>query len=117
VRSAAAVRGRGAGRAQAGAAAAKVGARVSPGSLRKPETILCFCLKIPKIVLHGIYNSSHLIIGKYSNNSNNATKVCTWALGAPSGRGPLATSRPSPCIVHAHHNNFSPEIIIQFPSL
>jgi hypothetical protein len=59
------------------AAAARLEARVSPGSLRKPETILCFCLKILKIVLHGIYNSSHLIIEKYSNNSNNATKGCT----------------------------------------
>jgi hypothetical protein len=87
------------------AAAARVEARVSPGSLRKPETILCFCLKIPKIVLYDIYNSSHLIIGKYSNNSNNAAKGRTWALGAPSGRGPLATSRPSSCIVHARHNS------------
>jgi hypothetical protein len=69
-----------------------------------------FLLKIPKIVLYGIYNSSHLIIGKYSNNSNNGTKGCTWALGAPSGRGPLATSRPSPCIVHTRHNNKSQKL-------
>jgi hypothetical protein len=30
------------------AAAARVEARVSLGSLRKSETILCFCLKFPK---------------------------------------------------------------------
>jgi hypothetical protein len=42
------------------------------GSQRKPETINLFLLKIPKILLQGIYSSSYLIIGKYSNNSNNS---------------------------------------------
>jgi hypothetical protein len=52
----------------------------SPSSQRKPETINLFLLKIPKIVLEAIYNSSYLIIGKYSNNSNNANNSCKWAL-------------------------------------
>jgi hypothetical protein len=34
-----------------------------------------FLLKIPKILLEGIYSSSYLIIGKYSNNSNNSNNI------------------------------------------